>query len=62
MVFDIGCRSIQSIGGAGGQVVDGIGALAPRFANGGGSRMERARCFVSRLIQSPAGGPAQIFQ
>ncbi len=41
MIFDVRCRSIQSIRSASGEVVDCLGALASRFANGGGSRVER---------------------
>jgi hypothetical protein len=60
MIFDVRCRRIQPIGSSGREVVDCRGALAPCSANGGGSRMERVRRVISRVIQFSAGGPAKF--
>jgi hypothetical protein len=62
VIFDVRCGSIQSIRGASSEVVDCRGTLAPCSADGGGSRMERVGCVISRVIQSSAGGPAQFLQ
>jgi len=51
MIFDVRSCGIQPIRCAGGEV-------ACR-ANGGGRRMERVPSLVTRLIEPPAGGPAQ---
>jgi hypothetical protein len=58
MIFDVQCRSIQSIRGARSEAVDCLGTLASSCANRGGSRMKRVPGLITRLIQSPAGGPA----
>jgi hypothetical protein len=60
MIFDVGCRGIQSIGCLGRASVDCRGTLPSCFANGGGSRMECTPCLISRLIQFLAGGLAQL--
>ena len=60
MIFDVRCGSNQPIRCAGREVVDCLGTLASRCANGGSSRTERSACIISRLIQFPAGGPAQL--
>jgi len=58
VIFDVRRRGIQSIGCAGGAVVDGLGTFASGRADGRSSSMERFPGIVARLIQFRAGGPA----
>jgi hypothetical protein len=60
MIFDVGRRGIQSIGGTGGAVVDCGGTLPSCSADGGSGRMEGTTGLISRLIQFLAGGLAQL--
>ena len=60
MVFDKRCRGVQLIRRAGSKVVNRLGTLQSRSANGARSRMEGGPGLASHLIHSPAGGTAQL--